>query len=70
MARKFLYAITLGVLLVIATLLGLRFWAKELSQFAFVPTTRFQAPPPLAKNAYASDKLWISRGHSGLVSAT
>ena len=62
MARKFLYAITLGVLLVIATLLGLRFWAKELSQFAFVPTTRFQAPPPLAKNAYASDKLWISRG--------
>ena len=62
MARKFLYVIVLGILLVIATLLGLRFWAKELSQIAFVPTARFHAPAALPANAYGSDKLWISRG--------
>lgn len=62
MARKFLYAIAFGVLLVIATLLGLRFWAKELSQLAFVPAARFHAPAPLANSAYQDGKLWISRG--------
>ena len=62
MARKFLYAITLGVLLVIATMLGLRFWANELSQMAFVPAARFQPLPPLADGTYAAPKLWISRG--------
>ena len=36
MARKFLYAVAGAVLLMLAGLLGLRFWARQLSELAFI----------------------------------
>ena len=65
MARKFLYAIVIAVVLVIATLLGLRFWAKELSEYAFVPVSRFVAPARVAPGAYDKPAMWMSTGASG-----
>ncbi|HZU65037.1 MAG TPA: DUF3089 domain-containing protein [Novosphingobium sp.] len=67
MARKFLYAVALLVVVVIGALMGLRFWAKELSQFAFVPSARFAALAPMAPAAWDDPALWISRagGHPG-----
>lgn len=62
MARKFLYGVALAVVLVIGGLLGLRFWARELSQFAFVPAIRFEAPAPTTAQTYADPRRWISRG--------
>lgn len=60
MARKFLYAVTAAVLLVIAGLIGLRYWAEPLSQLAFVPAAGLAAPAA-APRAYASPDLWLAR---------
>jgi hypothetical protein len=49
LARKFLYA-TAFMVLVIAGLFGMRYWAQELSQFAFVPPIPFTAPPRHARH--------------------
>ncbi len=61
MARKFLYAVTFLVILVIAGLLALRFWAGDLTSFAFVPTGSYEAQEPLAADAYAEPAMWYSR---------
>ena len=45
----------------IASLLGLNFWAKELSNLAFVPSARFSALPALPHGAYEGTARWISR---------
>lgn len=50
------------VVLVIGGLLGMRYWAQELSQIAFVPPMSFTPPPPLAHDAYDNPALWIARG--------
>ena len=62
MARRFLYAVALAAVLVIAAMIGLGFWATELSGLAFVPTTRFVAPAPPGADAYARPEAWLSRG--------
>ena len=62
MARKFLYVTAFLVVLVIAGLFGMRYWAQELTQLAFVPPLGFAAPPPLAADAYRNPALWIARG--------
>ncbi len=61
MARKFLYAIAGAVLLVIAGLVGLRLFARQLSELAFVPSAPFAAPTALPPHAYASTNLWLAR---------
>ena len=61
MARKFLYLVTALVVLVIAGLFGLRHWARELSEFAFVPNSRFEAPAPLPAGAYDGPSRWLAR---------
>lgn len=61
LARKFLYSVAGAVLLVIAGLLGLRFWARQLSEFAFVPSIAFSAPTVLPDHAYAGSDLWLAR---------
>lgn len=50
------------VVLVIAGLLGMRYWAQELTQFAFVPSVGFNAPPPAPANAYQRPAMWIAQG--------
>jgi len=62
LARKFLYAIAVLVVLVIGTLFGLNFWAKELSEYAFVPAVRYQPPAAPLPDAYGRAQAWISQG--------
>ncbi len=45
----------------LAGLLGLRFWAGQLSELAFVPSARFVAPKPLAADAYDRPAMWLAR---------
>lgn len=61
MARKFLYIIAALVVLLIALLLALRFWAEDLTRLTFVPTAEFTPEPALAANVYESPAMWISR---------
>jgi hypothetical protein len=61
MARKFLYFITVCVVLVIASLLAMRYWARDLTEIAFVPSAQFSPQPPLAANIYSDFSMWISR---------
>ncbi|MDB5680180.1 DUF3089 domain-containing protein [Sphingomonas bacterium] len=61
MARKFLYAIVVILLLVIAGAFALRFFGPQLSRWAFVPSASFEGAPPPAPNAYADAKMWLAR---------
>lgn len=61
MARKFLYAVAALVVLVLAALLAMRFWADELTRFAFVPTASFREQPALPANVYSDPAMWYSR---------
>lgn len=61
MARKFLYFITVMILLVAAVLFALRLWGNELTRLALVPRTEFREQPALAANAYADPAMWYSR---------
>lgn len=61
MARKFLYSVAILIVLVIAALLVLRVWSKELTQFAFVPRGGFEQLQPLPATAYDDPGMWISR---------
>ncbi|MDE2403829.1 MAG: DUF3089 domain-containing protein [Sphingomonadales bacterium] len=66
MARKFLYIVLFGTLLVMAGLFALRQWAGTLSEIAFVPSTPFEAPAPLSADAYAATGRWVARpGQAG-----
>lgn len=60
MARKFLYVIVVGILLVAAALFALRLWGGRLTEMALVPTSQFEQQEPLAANAYADPALWYS----------
>jgi hypothetical protein len=61
MARKFLYAVAVLVVLVFAGRVALTFYGADLMRLALVPRHGFEAQPPLAGNAYASPALWYAR---------
>lgn len=61
MARKFLYGIVLLVFLALVAALVLRFYAKELTRFAFVPRSQFEQLGPLPRDFYNRSEAWISR---------
>lgn len=61
MARKFLYAIVILLLLVIAGAFALRFFGPQLEKWAFVPTTAFEPAPATPSSAYADPKMWLAR---------
>jgi len=61
LARKFLYAIAILVVLVFAGRIALTFYGPDLMRLALVPRAGFETPPPLAANAYADPALWYSR---------
>ncbi|MDT0507245.1 DUF3089 domain-containing protein [Novosphingobium sp. MMS21-SN21R] len=65
MARKFLYFIVVLIVLVIAALLVLRIWSRELTNFAFVPRTAFEQLDPQPAGIYTSRKMWVSRPDFG-----
>jgi hypothetical protein len=61
MVRKFLYAIAVLLVLLIAGAFALRLWADELAEAAFVPSEAFVEQDPLAGNAYRDPAMWLSR---------
>jgi hypothetical protein len=61
MARKFLYAIVVLVVIVIAAAFALRLWSGRLAEIALVPTAGFEAQAPLAANAYDDPAMWFAR---------
>src|SRR5690606_17063200 len=64
MARKFLYAIAVLLVLLIAGAFALRLWGTELARAAFVPESDFVEQAALADNAYRDSQMWLS--HPGL----
>ena len=65
MARTFLYFITILIVLVIAALLALRIWSKDLTRMAFVPLGHFEQLAPLPVHAYDNPDMWLA--HPGMV---
>lgn len=60
MAKKFLYVVATGIVLVIAGMFVLRVWAVELTALALVPSDDFMDQRPLAENAYADPAMWYA----------
>ena len=61
MVRKFLYFIAFCTVVVLAGVLALRYYARDLTELAFVPKVKFEAQSPLAGNAYDDPAMWFSR---------
>jgi hypothetical protein len=68
MVRKFLYFVTVLLVLIIAAAFALRLWGDELAQTAFVPAEPFVEQDPLAENAYRDTAMWLS--HPRFTAAT
>ena len=60
MVRRFLYSVTVLLVLIIAAAFALRLWGDELAQTAFVPSEQFVEQDPLAQNAYRDTAMWLS----------
>ncbi|MFM7403332.1 MAG: DUF3089 domain-containing protein [Erythrobacter sp.] len=65
MARKFLYLVAVCIVLVIAGGFALALFPGQLTRLATVPSVAFAPVKPLAVNAYADPKLWLSRPGMG-----
>lgn len=61
MARKFLYIVVGLTVLVMAVLFGLRFFAEDLTEIAFVPSAEFTDQPRLADASYENPDMWLAR---------
>ncbi|MEO6091769.1 MAG: DUF3089 domain-containing protein [Novosphingobium sp.] len=61
MARTFLYLVAGLIVLVLAGLLALRFFADALTSIAFVPRAAFTRPTPLAASIYDDPGMWFAR---------
>ena len=61
MVRKFLYFVVFCIVVVVAGVLALRYFARDLTELAFVPRVEFEAQAPLAGNAYEDPAMWFSR---------
>jgi len=60
MVRKFLYAVTVFLVILIAGAFALRVWGDQLAETAFVPSEAFVEQDPLARNAYRDTAMWLS----------
>ncbi len=61
MARKFLYAVAVLIVLVIAGAFAYRLYGPQLLRFAMVPRQQFVAERPIDAAAYADKRMWIAR---------
>src|SRR5688500_15359307 len=68
MVRKFLYFVTVLLVLIIAAAFALRLWGDGLQEIAFVPAEPFVEQDPLAENAYRDTAMWLS--HPRFTAAT
>lgn len=69
-ARKFLYLVAAVTMLVIAGGFVIRIYEKELTEFAFVPTTRFEEQKAFAANIYDDPAMWFARGRGDAENVT
>ena len=66
MVRKFLYFVVFCIVVGVAGVVALRYYARDLTELAFVPRVKFEAQSPLVGNAYDDPAMWLSRpGMSG-----
>jgi hypothetical protein len=66
MARKFLYVFAALIVLVIAGGFALKIYETELTELAFVPTTKFKQQAAFEPSIYAGNAMWFARtGKSG-----
>lgn len=61
MVRKFLYAMAVLVVLLLAGAVALVLWSDSLTKIAFVPTAKFTPQHALAANVYDDPAMWIAR---------
>ena len=61
MARKFLYAIVVLIVLVIAGAFAYRFYGNDLIRASLVPGEQFRAQPSVASRAYDDRAMWLAR---------
>lgn len=61
LARKFLYAVAVLIVLVLAALLVYRIWGMQLIRAVMVPREAFVPLKPLSVNAYDDASMWIAR---------
>lgn len=61
MARKFLYIVTGLIVVVLLVFLGLRIFAQDLTEIAFVPSAKFTDQPRLAEASYDNPDMWLAR---------
>lgn len=64
MARKFLYIIAALIIVFIAGAFVVRIYEKDLTEFAFVPDTKFVKQEALATNIYDDPKMWFAMGRN------
>jgi hypothetical protein len=69
-ARKFLYLVAAIIMLVIAGGFVIRIYERELTQLAFVPTTKFEEQKALATTIYDDPAMWFARGRSDAQNVT
>lgn len=66
MVRKFLYVFAALIVLVIAGGFALKIYETELTELAFVPTTKFMKQAAFEQSIYAGNDMWFARpGKSG-----
>ncbi len=61
MARKFLYAVAVLIVLAIAAAFAYRLWGADMIRYWLVPKEAFRAQPGLARSAYDDPKMWLAR---------
>ncbi|HLV06936.1 MAG TPA: DUF3089 domain-containing protein [Croceibacterium sp.] len=60
MVRKFLYAVTIFLVLLIVGAFALRLWGEDLAEVALVPSTEFVDQASLEPNAYRDPAMWFA----------
>ena len=68
MVRRFLYAVVVLLMLIVAAVFALRLWGDELARTAFVPSEEFVEQDPLVGNAYRDTAMWLA--HPRFTAAT
>lgn len=70
MARKFLYFMAILIVFVIACGFVLRIYANELTDWAFVPSAKFEEQAKLQTSIYDNREMWFSRSADGVNNPT
>jgi Protein of unknown function (DUF3089) len=61
LARKFLYAVAILIVLTIGSAFAYRMWGQQMIAAVMVPSAPFRAPAPISDEEYAERKFWLAR---------